>query len=291
MKKHNYKLVMCLALLLQLVLACNAYAWYDYGHMVIAQIAYNNLTDSTKTQVNNLLQELGTADPDYTDFIRGATWMDGIKSTGLQYFNDYHFIDQPYVIGDVPSVPAEEFNVVWAINQSKSTMTDPKASVFAKALALRFLIHTVGDVHQPLHATSLFSTQFPEGDRGGNEFKLKQESRKDPENLHALWDSAVAYLPDLRVAQVTDMAQIADAARLLVRTVTVDKAKVAVANPADWAQESLEVARSTVYAGINPGEKPSAEYITKGQAQAEERLVLAGLRLANMLNTLFTTRK
>lgn len=291
MKKKNYKLIFCLALLVQLALACNAYAWYDYGHMVVAQIAYDNLTDSTKTKVNDLLKVLADADPDYSDFVRAATWMDGVKSTGLQFFNDYHFIDQPIVIGDVPSVPAEQFNVVWAIGQAKASLTDPKASVFAEALALRFLIHTVGDVHQPLHAVSLFSAQFPEGDRGGNEFKLKQDNRKDPANLHALWDSAVLALPDTRVSQITDLTQVVESAHKLVSTITIDKDKVADANPADWARESMEVAKSAVYAGINPQEKPSAEYIARGQVLAEQRIVMAGLRLADMLNAIFANRK
>lgn len=279
-----------LTICLLLFCSCNALAWFDSGHMIIAQIAYDNLTDETKAKVNDLLKELENIPPSYSDFIRCATWMDGIKSTGLEFFNGLHYTDQFYMVGNVSVMPQfENINVVWAIQEATSTLTDRKASTFARALALRFLIHTVGDVHQPLHATTLVSPDFPTGDVGGNKFTIQETGSGKYKQLHALWDSGVLLFPDVNAQNPNFAGIVADATAQILKSVDITKleGQIKLTDPWVWADESFQAAKKYTYANIKLGAKPSEDYITAGQAAVAERVVLGGYRLANLLNTLF----
>lgn len=288
MKNNNAKKVFVIFILCCFCLPFQAHAWFDSGHMLIAETAYRYLDKKTKAEVDFLVSQLGDAPPSYVDFTGAATWMDGIKATGLEFFSGYHFVDQYYVRGKTDEIPKfEDNNVVWAIHQSIETLTDKKSSVFSRALALRFLIHTVGDVHQPLHAASLVSENFPQGDRGGNIFHIKPTGEAEKyTNLHALWDSGVLYLPDVKANSENSREIIKKTADELIKSIPSSsiKDKIAIQDPWIWAQESFVAAKNHAYGNLSPGDVIPQTYIIEGQKTAKERLALAGYRLADLLN-------
>ena len=121
-------------------------------------------------------------------------WADDLKGLAENVESPLHYIDIPVVRGSVPDVPPA-LNVScnpWAIDQAVVTLSSAYAISIDQARQLRFLLHFVGDLHQPLHASSLFSSEFPppEGDVGGNRYYISGASSS---NLHSLWDSGLGY--------------------------------------------------------------------------------------------------
>jgi len=152
---------------------------------------------------------------------------------------------------------------------------------FLTSMDLRFLIHYIGDVHQPLHATSRFTADLPNGDRGGNDFPLLKTHGID--ELHALWDSMVLF-------HKTDFKEpLTDFHWETMGTVSKDLRTQFplegfgtdfLATPKVWAAESYALAKDFVYVGIKENEWPSEDYLTKGQEIAKERVAKGGYRLA-----------
>jgi S1/P1 Nuclease len=96
----------------------------------------------------------------------------------VEQFSDWHFMDQPYIVGPVQVLVnsiLKDDNVVWAIQQAIITLSTANSTILDKALQLRFLIHFLGDIHQPLHMITQFSPQFPPpvGDQGGNLYPIQ----------------------------------------------------------------------------------------------------------------------
>jgi hypothetical protein len=151
-------------------------------------------------------------------------------------------------------------------------------------------VHLVGDIHQPLHSSTLFSKQFPEGDRGGNMFAVKRGSA--PMNLHAYWNNALGGGTDLASlkAQVEGFRVNPELNR---GKVCGEKAEVTFSM---WAHDSLELAEEVVYrkgalkgayqTGDYSPDTPAlpADYEAAAKQVAAKQIVLAGYRLANVLN-------
>lgn len=125
-------------------------------------------------------------------FIAAAEWPDDIKGQGWKSFNNLHFLNYPVVAPDFQGeTSASADNATYAHNQCIDVITKStgKISDVGKSLCMRFLIHLIGDIHQPLHTATLFSNLFPKGDMGGNLFKITYPSKKSLNELHAFWDS------------------------------------------------------------------------------------------------------
>lgn len=150
--------------------------------------------------------------------------------------------------------------------------------------AMRLLIHYVGDIHQPLHATSRVDHNYPEGDRGGNSFPL--QVRDGVKNLHALWDSVsyefsgYSHLP----FSAADWSKNGQDAATLVQKYSLSQLKDTTnLDPNVWARESFEIASTFIYNGIQEdGVVPDA-YVQQAKTLAEKQIVTAGYRLANLL--------
>jgi hypothetical protein len=200
--------------------SANALAWNSFGHMMVAAAAYQQLTPTAKEQVDALIE----LNPSYTQwiagvpkadraeiaFIRAATWPDAIKSAP-GYTNDtdlsapeasqnigytdklqhryWHYIDVPFSDDGTPLVQPDDPNARTEIAAFRDALTSPTTAADIKSYDLAWLLHLVGDVHQPLHCTSRFSSGLPHGDRGGNEVHLCAAPCKD--ELHAFWDNVV----------------------------------------------------------------------------------------------------
>jgi hypothetical protein len=150
---------------------------------------------------------------------------------------------------------------------------------------LRLLIHYVGDIHQPLHATSRYTSAYPDGDRGGNSFKLT--SKNGVSNLHSLWDSVLfEYSTDMsQPLSTTDWDYLGTESARLTKLYPESSFTNLFNSYAEWDDESLEIATSFVYEGITENTVPSDEYIQNGLVLIEKQLCKAGFRLANLLQT------
>ena len=155
--------------------------------------------------------------------------------------------------------------IAWYVQVLKS----PDAPRNETRIALRFVAHLVGDIHQPLHAG------FAE-DRGGNSVNVRFNGRK--ENLHSLWDTALVKLEEGTPAEI--------AARIQAAVTSDDVQQWQQGTPAEWALESLAIVRTQVYRIPASGEI-GATYIEPSRAIVRTRFAQAGARLAWMLNQTF----
>jgi hypothetical protein len=170
-----------------------------------------------------------------------------------------------------------------ALTHFRAVLKDPAASLADKQLALRFIVHLVGDLHQPLHVGKCC-------DKGGNDVKVTWFGK--PTNLHAVWDSQ---LVDDEQLSFTELA-----AKLERNTRERDVIDWWDINPRDWISESAQV-RDQIYANIPPPKKPSGKlkkgekplpdlsygYVYKFTPVMEQRLSQAGVRLAAYLNAIY----
>jgi hypothetical protein len=269
-------------------LAATTLAWNATGHMVIAAIADRFLTPDVRTEVARLAQ-IGATEQN-SDPFGAAVWADDVRS-GRPESAPWHYINLPFRKDGKPTTgkPAEE-NVVVAIRRFTAILADKTKPDAERAEALRFLMHFVGDIHQPLHAVSFESDQHPTGDRGGNSYPILPPKGFDgtgraPSQLHSLWDGGAGLFPQVRRPLTPETSTlIRRQADTLIATIPLDGlAERSETDPMKWAQESLEAAKTIAYS-VEEGTAPSEAYIRKGQFLAARRAVLAGYRLADLLN-------
>jgi hypothetical protein len=294
-----------------------ARAWDDYGHEIVASVAYQDLKPEAKARVNALLHQhvqytaLAAGCPEGFDkdqwvFMRAATWPDMVRATSnpchaTDHHSKWHYINIPIEIDGAhgpqprmewtPSTDPE--NAVQALARAETSLKNTNVPESDKAKDLCWFLHVGGDLHQPLHATALFSKDFPKGDQGGNLFWVAT-GLGSTVKLHALWDQSLGTLKDPKAAAKR-------AGELVKETGLTRKAlaeKVAKTSYVDWATESAGLSRTVVYddgrlKGSKVEEKEhapkDAPVIPEGYAArmakvSEERVVLAGYRLADKLN-------
>jgi hypothetical protein len=294
-----------------------ALAWNDRGHMLVAMVAYQELKPEARARVNEILKHhpqydlLKEGEPtpgpeqDLWVFMRAATWPDLVRSNrnplhDAENHPGWHFVDFPYSPdGTEGPAPVEKWNgthdpanLLQAADdvmnqlQAKSTADD------RRAIALCWTEHLIGDIHQPLHATSMFSAQFPNGDKGGNSFAVRRG--ETPTSLHAYWDDVLGR--GITIATLkTQVEGWMENPNLSRAKLDGDKPEVNV--PA-WAHESRDIAEHQVYLdgklkgvhhsgrGDYPASTPPlpSDYERSAKELAVKRVLLAGYRLADELN-------
>lgn len=288
----------------------SAFAWHDTGHMVVAQIAYLRLTPAAKARVDSLLVAQPNRRPlvhlcagYYTpetcektyDPITIAVWMDDFRGDSLnESYAPWHYINSRPFFDGVPeasNLGAEPENVVARLNWAINTLRQGTGSARKDAETLGFLYHLVGDVHQPLHATTRFSAALPQGDAGGNGFKVQMPAETQVANLHSLWDAAGGSFGFASPKRPLDQAA-RDRILALANELTAAHPAHAVPewmdlDPHAWAFESNTLARQVAYANIKDGEPPTPAYLDDVQKLSRKRIAIAGYRLAGVLNALF----
>ena len=209
-------------------------------------------------------------------------------------YNEWHFKDVPILAPDFDGPTIEDpVNSDWATSQLYNTLKASSSSGDAdlmKSFAIRFLIHIIGDIHQPLHSSAYYSKQFPTGDQGGNLFKIRY---KDYNELHALWDAACDKYGDASNQDLPlndqGIAYLENEASTLMnahpRSEFEEELKLFYFG--DWIQESWQHAQDHVYKGLTPGQEISDEYIQNGVLEAQKRITLAGYRLANVIGEIY----
>ena len=305
-----WRAAMLVALLL--VAQPHAFAWHDTGHMLVAQIAYLNLSPAAKARVDRLLIAPQGRRPlihlcatYYTpaceknyDPVTIAVWMDDFKGDSLNdEYENWHYINhRPFFDGIPvrPEVGPEPTNILDRINWCINTLRKGTGRDKTDAETLGFLYHLVGDVHQPLHTITRYTAKNPEGDAGGNGFAVQMPPEARIRNLHAFWDAAAGRFGFESPRRPLDAAA---RARLLAQAEEIMKANPAETlaaakelEPLRWIEESNTIGRQFAYANAREGETPSAAYTAEAQKIAGERIALAGYRLALVLNSLFVEK-
>lgn len=253
------RLLAGLALLASLI-AVDAVAYGPEGHLIAGRAAAPLLCPRAAAEVARLagaedLGELGLwadrirSDPAYAD---AAPW---------------HYVNIPNGAKIAEHVTPPEGDVLWAIGHFRARLGDDGLADSERGEALRFLVHFVVDLHQPLHVGLA-------EDRGGNEIAIVYES--ETINLHAFWDSQAIEQVGIPLAEYT--ARITRAAAAVVDGVVLDHEV--------WAVESLAL-RPTVYSYGVAGREPSAGYLEDAAVLTMNRLALSAARLAGTLNSVF----
>jgi hypothetical protein len=268
-------------------------AWWCGGHMLVAQIAYQTVDDDTRNFIQNVSQSFSTQGPwpKSPDFTQLACWADDIKSN-IAVMEGWHFINLPYNPDNVPVPPAlDEENVEFVITKfSQSLHAFKQENAWELSFALANYVHFMGDIHQPLHCTELYNQQFPNGDEGGNLFKVVFQGQSQA--LHAVWDSVGGlFADDSRPLNATMQQFYVDTATKLIQQYTFPSSKVGIYNTTVIGQESFGLAVADAYQGINPGDTLSNAYIQRVQSVSQSQITLAGLRLAKELTYFFGEAK
>lgn len=269
--------------------------WGAGGHMMTAQIAFNRLNPTAKAKVIELLAvdiNPSAVTAKSTDFVNASHWADDLRPfSEFDSFKPLHFIDKPFPPGsNLPAIDPE--NIVKALEDNVNilkTSTDKNA----QAQALRFIIHFVGDIHQPLHCTTRVTAANPDGDRGGNLFKIKilKNGKLQNSNLHSYWDGGIGAFPP------TGDNFAPPPLRSVIRAANQAKAANPATNPElklddpfnfeAWSNESFALAKSVAYKGIQSGRKPTPAYNQKALKVARQRVAWGGYRLAALLNAIW----
>lgn len=247
----------CLCALLATLAANSAFAWGAQGHQVIAHIAQTKLSKNARLQIDHLLaQEPGAT------LETVATWADEHRSPAT---GRWHYINFPRdsctydAIRDCPDGQC----IVAAIDAQTAILAGA-GSDGQRLKALKYVVHLVGDVHQPLHAGY-------RDDKGGNTYQLQSFMRSS--NLHALWDSGlIRYL---------DQDTLTLSRRLLAASRLPEPPRLGFAQA---AEESCSIVALPEF---YPRRKVGLQYVEHFTPMMLQRLALAGARLAAHLNQIF----
>ena len=272
--------------------------WGAGGHMMTAQIAFDRLNPRARAQVRTLLAipiNPAAVTQLSTNFINASHWADDLRPfPEFDSFKELHFIDKPFSDDGTP-LPADlpTNNIVTALEENVNvlkTSTDNNA----RAQALRFIIHFVGDIHQPLHCATRVSAALPNGDRGGNDFKLKVRQPNGTirdTNLHSYWDGGIGSFPKTGPNFTPPpLPEIPPAAALAMRGNRSTDRALKLSNVTDfagWAGESNVLAKDVAYKGIANNATPSAAYNRRATGVARKRVAWGGYRLAALLNSIW----
>jgi hypothetical protein len=240
-----------------------SFSWYDKGHRIVGLIAEANLTAEARKTIEEILAG-------NTTLADAAVWPDH-EGRSIRDFDPLHYVSIPedasgYDQGrDCP----ERNCMVEALKWFLAVIADRNAPIMVRRVALYYVAHLVGDMHQPLHTGRA-------GDRGG--IDLPVSYRGATTNLHFFWDTD---LVELETGTDEEIAK-----RLVANLTEEERFKWQSGDPIQWTNESLMLVRSHAY-NTGPSVELSDDYVEKARPIVRIRLAQAGLRLAWLLNTAF----
>lgn len=249
-----------LAILLVISMQTSSFAWGAIGHYVIGKLAEWQMKPQTVEKVEAILNK---------ESISGVgVWMDNIRSDKKYEFTyTWHWVTTADGEYD-PSIQEPTGDAYAAFLQIKETLKRGGLSPEEERDQLRMLIHIIGDLHQPFHVGK-------PGDRGGNDVKVSYFNKET--NIHAVWDS------DLIDNKRMSYSEIATELQKRVTPELIDQ--YTSKNSADWLREAVAI-RPAMY-DIPDNARIGYEYIYKHYHHIEERLIAAGIRLAQVLEEIY----
>jgi len=274
-------------LLLTILIPTAGFCWGSTGHKTVCQIAYAEVSDSTRVQIDRLIDR----DTEFSTFAESCLFADGPPR--IRAIDHYVNVPRSFAAITQQNCPMAETCLFTAINSDAAMLGDPDSSEADKLLALKLLGHWVGDMHQPLHVSY-------QDDRGGNFIAKKGD--KEGGNIHSVWDFDI-----IEQGIGTDYASIA--VTLGAGITDRERSTWRLDSPVEWANESYQVTISpaTEYCTrqqgacwyrtsnmmLDQGEPKreldaSAQYLATHKETVERRLKQAGLRLATLLDAALT---
>lgn len=253
-------------LLLSLILFTeDLWAWGALGHRIVGKVADNHLSAKAKEEISKIIPNQSLADV--------ATWADIIKGDpNWDKAKPWHYVDIPDGKTYDETTPDPAGDVITSVTEMVDILKDKNADQITKQNALKFIVHFVGDMHQPLH------TGRPE-DRGGNSIRVTFMNRSM--NLHSVWDSGMIDFQKIGYEEYADrlerMSKSVDAEYDL-KEITFSQI----------IKENVNE-RDRLY-NFKPSNKPVSlgeDYFKKNLPLLDERMLTGGKRLANLFNQIY----
>jgi hypothetical protein len=237
--------------------------WGKTGHRIVGEIAERQLSDDVKDIVYDIL--------DGESLAVVSTWPDEMRSNPeFDKFSHWHYVNLP-LDKEYPEVKHTKDNVVTIIERCVAILKSPSSDKEMKKFYLKYLVHLVGDLHQPMH-TGRYE------DYGGSKISLTFKGRKGSDNktnLHVLWDTNL--IDDFKMSYTEWSNHLQNKYR---------KEVVKQSNTLEWTFESHWWARD-IYKNTPEGSYLSYDYVYKYQPVLEKRLYYAGVRLGNLIQDIF----
>lgn len=300
-----------------LLTAFPASAWDDVGHKITGYIAWQRMSPAAREKVIKVLRAAPEdshlsafylaygPQPDEAKklayFMLVPTWSDIVRDRTFAaryakfHHSNWHYDDTFWRSADgkveLLSGFEEGGQAVPRLVEFDKLIRDPAAADADKAIAIAWIAHLIGDLHQPLHTSARVTDREPKGDQGGNLFLLTPEGtpREKQVNLHWFWDSIVTrnipysdgFCDDEYVKRIAE-------AMMLAHPFESFNAKLGLGNYAEWQKESLAYAATVVFSpDLKRFETPSDEYRRNAYQLSQKQLAVAGYRLGETLNNVF----
>lgn len=279
-------------LFLAVLWASSASAWDRVGHLVVDAIAWEHMSESARERAVALLRSAppaadlalsGTGPREL--FVRSGCWPDVVKDEAWPARKEtydrptWHYVNHFW---QEDGTPLPEMGVSGELLERLNALDGSVSD----AIELAWLMHLVGDVHQPLHSSARVTALDPRGDRGGNDFKLDEEQTWG--TLHGYWDGIQLRARPKRHSEGYPrwIDRIADEIMTLHPRETLER-DVAVRSVTDWSQAGAELARTRLYPSyLIRDAAPPRQYLEQARDIADRQMALAGYRLAARLNEL-----
>lgn len=246
--------------MLNLLALAPALSWYDKGHRIVGLIAQANLTAGARKEIEKIL-------PGAMTLADAAVWPDH-EGRSIRDLDPLHYVSiAENASGYDQQRDCPERNcMVEALKWFLAVVADKNAPIMMRRLALHYVAHLVGDMHQPLHAGRA-------KDGGGSAILVSFKGQTT--NLHFFWDTN---LVELEAGNEEEIAN-----RLIANVSEEERRKWQAGNPEQWTNESLMLVRSHAY-NTGSSVELSDEYVEKARPIVRRRLAQAGTRLAWLLN-------
>ncbi len=311
-----------LAVIINIFFVLTASAWDDAGHKLTTYIAWEQMSPQAREKAFKILMSA----PEDSDlsvfylqdsrsaaakqrelFMIASTWADIVRDKNFKnryekyHKGDWHYADTFWrvtadgkvdVLKDFAEPKGKAVEQLFAFDK---LLRDGAASDADKAVALAWILHLGGDIHQPLHTSARVTENDPKGDQGGNLFILspKGATGNDRLNLHWFWDSIVGRnIP--RFYDACDSEYLPPIAQDLMKKYPAAKMqnRLKLGKFDEWQQEGFQIASTKFYpASLKFGEPPSDDYKKMAFEIAEEQIALAGYRMGAMLNQIFGSQE
>lgn len=249
-----------------LVLPFTASAWGVLGHRIVGEVADKYLQAKTRLAIKQILGNESMA--------MAANWADFIKSdTSYNYLSNWHYVNLPAGLSqsDVNSYLGNETgaNIYNKTNEMIAVLKNAKSTMAQKKLALRLIIHLVGDLHQPMHTAR-------KEDLGGNKIQLSWFGERS--NLHRVWDESLIDFQQLSYTEYTKAINYASPQQV---------SNWQKASLKDCVFESYTICNKIYATGIKNDDKLSYKYNFDWIETVNSQLLKGGVRLAGILNNIY----
>jgi hypothetical protein len=255
-----------LLIILCIYLPLHSFAWGMTGHRVVGEIADQYLTSKARKEIRKIMGDESLAmSANYADFIK--------SDSNYRYLNPWHYVNfdsgitytQMVAFLDKDTAVDAYTKIVFLTNELKAKTLPLETKKFY----LRILVHLVGDIHQPLHATR-------KGITGGNDIRVSWFSENS--NLHRVWDSD---LIDHQQLSYTEYA------RAINNVTAAQKATLQRQPLTEWLYESFKISEQLVAEIKQPNPRLGYEYNHKHLETLNQQLLKGGVHLAGLLNQIF----